>query len=208
MESIYKLQGRAAELAALYDEAYAEFEALMEENGGEINEESQEYIDYLARLEELQEESKKNFEELPDAYAAWFKNIDAEKKVAAAELKAFKDLQKSAVSKYESRVNGLERKGEWVKQNIADAMRLLNVERLDKKSRPGSLFSIYFQDVESVEVDEALALQDYEEEIERLNAILPEGFTVTIKIDKAALKNAESVPAGVTKVVRQSLQIR
>lgn len=208
MENIYKLQGRAAELSALYEETWQEFVVLMEENGGELNEESQEYIDYLAKLEELQQEMKKNFEEFPDEYAAWFKNVDAEMKLATAELNAFKDLQKAAVAKYEAKVNMLKRKEIWIKQNIADAMNLLGVERLDKKTRPNAKFSIYFQNVESVEVDELAALAPYEEQIKCLTSILPEGFSVSIKIDKAILKKSELTPTGVKKVVNKSLQIR
>ena len=53
MESIYKLQGRAEEIAARYYEVLDEFEGLMEENGGELNEESQEMLDKLAEIEHI-----------------------------------------------------------------------------------------------------------------------------------------------------------
>ena len=41
MASIYKLTGMAAEAEARYKEIKREFEDIMEENGGELNEESQ-----------------------------------------------------------------------------------------------------------------------------------------------------------------------
>lgn len=208
MESIYKLQGRAEEIAARYDEVMEEFENLMEENGGELNEESQELIDKMAELEAIREQIVEDFIKFPDAYAAWYKNEEARKKVAEAEMKAFKEVQDAALAKYKAKVNKHESRMEWIKQNIADCMRLAEVEKFDKKSNPNALFSIYFQETKSIEVDELSALAPYEEQIKCLAGCLPEGFSVSIKIDKAVLKKSELTPTGVKKVVNKSLQIR
>lgn len=208
MESIYKLQGRAEEIAARYYEVLDEFEGLMEENGGELNEESQEMLDKLAELKALQEQIKEDFIKFPDAYAAWYKNEEARKKVAEAEMKAFKEMQDVALAKYKAKVNKHESRMEWIKQNIADCMRLAEVEKFDKKSNPNALFSIYFQETRSIEVDELSALAPYEKQIKCLTSILPEGFSVSIKIDKTILKKSELTPTGVKKVVNKSLQIR
>ena len=60
MESIYKLTGRAAECAERYNEIQSEFEELMEENGGELNEESQDLIDKMDELTAIQEQIKED----------------------------------------------------------------------------------------------------------------------------------------------------
>lgn len=208
MESIYKLQNRAAEIAARYDEIQAEFEALMEENGGELNEESQEYIDKLAELEAMQAELIEDFMKFPDEYAAWYKNEEAAKKVAEAEMKAFEDMQKKALAKYKAKVNRRESRMEWIKQNIAEAMRLAEVEKLDKKSRPDALFSIYFQENKSIEVDEAIALYEYEDAINALAEKCPDWLSFVPKIDKSILKKADVLPRGFERKISKSLQIR
>ena len=208
MENIYKLSGKAAEIATRYDEIQTEFENLMEENGGELNEESQEMLDKLAELELMQKHIQEQFILFPDEYASWYMNVEAEKKVAEAELKAFKEMQNLAVAKYEARVKRCESRMEWIKQNLADAMVVAQVERFDKKRSPDALFSIYFQETKSIEVDELSALAPYEEQIKCLAGCLPEGFSVSIKIDKAVLKKSELTPTGVKKVVNKSLQIR
>lgn len=208
MESIYKLQNRAAEIAARYDEIQAEFEALMEDNGGELNEESQEYIDRLAELESMKSELIDEFMKFPDEYAAWYKNEEAAKKVAEAEMKAFEDMQKKALAKYKARVNRRESRMEWIRQNIAEAMRLADVEKLDKKSRPNALFSIYFQESKSIEVDEMLALSDYEDAIKAITETCPEWLSFVPKIDKSILRKADVLPRGFERKTSKSLQIR
>ena len=208
MDNIYKLSGRAAEAAARYEEIQTEFEVLMEENGGELNEESQELLDKLAELEAIKEQIKDEITRFPDEYAAWYKNVEAQKKMAEAELKAFKELQKTAVSKYEANVKKCESRMEWIKQNIADAMALAQVDKIDKKSRPNGLFSLYFQESTSVEVNESLAASGFQEIINTANSVLPEGVTLVLKFDKSILKKQENLPVGVERLVSRSLQIR
>lgn len=208
MESIYKLTGRAEEIAVRYDEVMQEFENLMEENGGELNEESQEMLDKLAQLEALQEEIRKDFIKFPDAYASWYKNEEAKEKVAKAELKAFKEVQDAALAKFEARVNRRTNRKEWIKQNIEECMRLSGIEKIDKKSNPDALHSIYFQESKSISVDEAVASAEYEKVIATANSVLPEGFSLVLKIDKNVLKKSEKLPKGVERKVSKSLQIR
>lgn len=208
MESIYKLTGRAADIAVRYDEIQSEFEELMEENGGELNEESQELIDKMAELESIQEQINADILAYPDEYASWYKNVEAEKKVAEAELKAFKDAQKAAVAKYEANVKRLESRMAWIKESIGVAMDLANVAKFDKKSRPGSLHSLYFQESKSIEVDEALALKEYQDTIDCFLANLPEWLSFEPKIKKDTLKKAEELPKGFERKINRSLQIR
>lgn len=208
MENIYKLSGKAAEIANRYDEIQTEFENLMEENGGELNEESQEMLDKLAELELMQKHIQEQFLLFPDEYASWYKNVEAEKKVAEAELKAFKELQKLAVAKYEARVKRCESRMEWIKQNLADAMVVAQVERFDKKRSPDALFSIYFQDSKSIEVDEQLAMKEYQDRIDCLRANLPEWLSIETKITKSTLNKVEELPQGFERKISRSLQIR
>ena len=208
MESIYKLTGRASEVAVRYDEIQSEFEELMEENGGELNEESQDLIDKMAELEAIQEQIKADILAYPDAYAAWYKNVEAEKKTAEAAVKAFKEAQKIAVAKYEANVKRLENRMAWIKESIGVAMDLAEVAKFDKKSRPGSLFSLYFQERESIEVDETLALKDYQDTIDCFLLNLPEWLSFEPKIRKDALKKVEELPRGFERKISRSLQIR
>lgn len=208
MENIYKLSGKAAEAAFRYEQIQDEFEALMEENGGELNEESQEMLDKLAELEVIKAQIADDFTRFPDEYAAWYKNVEAQKKVAEAELKAFKELQKQAIAKYEAKVKQCESRMEWIKQNIADAMVIAKVDKFDKKRSPDALFSIYFLDSKSIEVDEELALKDYKDTIDKLRASLPEWLSIETKIAKTALGKVEKLPQGFERKISRNLQIK
>lgn len=208
MENIYKLSGKAAEAAARYEEIQNDFEALMEENGGELNEESQEMLDKLAELEAIKAQIADDFTRFPDEYAAWYKNVEAQKKVAEAELKAFKELQKQAIAKYEAKVKQCESRMEWIKQNIADAMVIAKVDKFDKKRSPDALFSIYFLDSKSIEVDEELALKDYKATIDKLRASLPEWLSIETKIAKTTLGKVEKLPQGFERKISRNLQIK
>ena len=208
MENIYKLSGKAAEAAARYEEIQNDFEALMEENGGELNEESQEMLDKLAELEAIKAQIADDFTRFPDEYAAWYKNVEAQKKVAEAELKAFKELQKQAIAKYEAKVKQCESRLEWIKQNIADAMVIAKVDKFDKKRSPDALFSIYFLDSKSIEVDEQLALKDYQDSIDNLRATLPEWLSIETKIAKTTLGKVEKLPQGFSRKISRYVQIK
>lgn len=208
MESIYKLTGRAAEAAARYNEIQSEFEELMEENGGELNDESQELVDKMDELNAIQEQIKEDILAYPDEYAAWYKNVEAEKKAAEAALKAFKEAQKVAIAKYESAVKRLESRMTWIKESIGVAMDYADVAKLDKKSRPNAMFSLYFQESKSIEVDEALALKDYQDAIDRFLVNLPEWLSFEPKIKKDVLKKEDVLPQGFERKTSRNLQIR
>lgn len=207
MDSIYKLNGRAADLAARYDEIQFKFECLMEENGGELNEESQELIDKLEELAELKRQIEEDILKFPDEYAAWYKNVEARKKVHEAERAAFIEMQKQALAKYDAKVKRDERDLKWIRENIAGAMVRANVERFDKKSRPDALFSLWFQESKSIEVDEELALKDYKKEIDAFNAKHPEWLSIEPKIVKKALAKVDVLPTGFERKTSKFLRI-
>lgn len=208
MESIYKLQGKAAEIANQYNELLMQFENLMEENGGELTPESQEYIDHLAALENLKVQIKEDILKFPDEYASWYKNVEARKKVHEAELKAFKELQAAAVAKYEAKVKKDSNDLNWIRQNIADAMTFAKVKSFDKKSRPNALFSIYFLESKTVEVDEAKVNERYQDVISTANAAMPEGYSLVLKVDKNVLRKVETLPEGAQLITGKSLVIK
>lgn len=208
MENIYQLVGQAAELAVRFNEIQDEFEALMEENGGELNEESQEYLDKMEELQALRAKMREDILENADAYAAWYKNEEAQKKADEAALKAFKEAQQVAVAKYETAVRKRENRCAWIKDSISFAMDWAEVDKLDKKTRPDAKFSLYFQNTKSIDVDETLALAQYEEEISAFLANLPEWLSFVPKFDKKALKDVEVLPEGFERRISRSLQIR
>ena len=208
MDSIYKLNGRAADLAARYDEIQFEFECLMEENGGELNEESQELIDKLEELAELKRQIDEDILKFPDEYAAWYKNVEARKKVHEAERAAFIEMQKQALAKYDAKVKKDERDLKWIQENIAGAMVRANVNKFDKKDRPDALFSLWFQESKSIEVDEELALKDFKEEIDAFNAKHPEWLSIEPKIVKKALSKVDVLPTGFERKISKSLRIQ
>lgn len=208
MESIYKLSGRAAEAEARYNEIQEQFEALMEENGGELNEESQELIDMLAEQEAIKAQIAEDILNFPDEYAAWYKNEEAKKDLAKAELDAFKKVHENAIAKYEARVKRREKRMDWIKQNIQAAMDRAHVDKFDKKSRPNALFSIYFKESSSIVVDETAVTTTYKEAIDTANSVLPSGYSLVLKVDKNALKKSEKLPIGAARMVSKTLQIK
>lgn len=208
MESIYKISGRAAEVAARYDEIQAQFEEMMEENGGELNEESQELIDVMEELNSIQEQIKQDILAYPDEYAAWYMNKKAERDAEQARYDAYKKAQKNAFDKYEANIKRLDAQMDWIKESIAVAMDLAEVLKFDRKSRPGSLFSLYFQESKSIEVDESLALKSYEDKIDCFLANLPEWLTFEPKFKKDILKKMKILPKGVEQKTSRSLRIK
>lgn len=208
MESIYKLSGKAVEAEAQYNRIQAEFEDLMEENGGELNEDSQEVLDRLEELEAIKKQIKEDIVKFPDVYAAWYKNVEARKKVHEAERAAFVEAQKTALAKYDAKIKKDEKDLAWIGQNIEDAMHMAQVERFDKKSRPEALFSIWFQESKSIEVDKDLALKDFLIEIDEINKRHPEWLVLEPKIVKKALSKVETLPTGFERKTSKTLRIQ
>lgn len=208
MESIYKLSERACDIAERYDAVQTALENLMEETGGEVTEESDAMMAELEELKALSAQIKEDFIKFPDEYAAWFKNVEAEKKLAEAEMKTFEELQKKALAKYKSKVKKLESRMEWIRQNLADAMAAGLITSFDKKSRPNAMFSIFFKTSNSIEVDEKAALKDYQEIIAKANESCPEWLSFEPKIAKGVLSKADVLPEGFERKTSKSLQIQ
>ena len=208
MESIYKLSERACDIAERYDAVQTALENLMEETGGEVTEESDAMMAELEELKALSAQIKEDFIKFPDEYAAWFKNVEAEKKLAEAEMKAFEELQKKALAKYKSKVKKLESRMEWIRQNLADAMAAGLITGFDKKSRPNAMFSIFFKTSNSIEVDEKAALKDYQAIIAKANESCPEWLSFEPKIAKGVLSKADVLPEGFERKTSKSLQIQ
>ena len=208
MESIYKLTGRAAECAERYNEIQSEFEELMEENGGELTEEAQELLDKKSELKAIKEQIKVDILAYPDEYASWYLNVKAQRDEAKARRDAFAKSLQAALAKYDAEVKRLDRRMEWIKTSIADAMDYIKVASLDKKSRPGSLHTLYFMESNSIEVDEALALDEYKDAIDCFLVNLPEWLSFEPKIKKDTLKKVEKLPQGFERKTSRSLQIR
>lgn len=208
MASIYKLTGMAAEAEARYKEIKREFEDLMEENGGELNDESQEYLDKMAELDALKEQIKEDILQHPDAYAAWYKNVEAKKRVAEAELKAFKESCQMAIAKYEAKVKDAESDMKWIQKDIADAMEYAKVDSFKKDRSPDAMFGLWFQESKSIEVDEVLALEEYKDKIDKFFATLPAWLPFSLKIDKKALSKVEELPVGFQRKITRTLHIK
>lgn len=208
MASIYKLKGMAAEAEARYNEIEREFEELMDENGGELTEESQEYLDKLEKLNALKAQIKEDILQHPDSYAAWYKNAEARKKVAEAELKAFKESCQIAIAKYEAKVKKADSDMKWIQTDIADAMTYANVESFTKDRSSDAMFSLWFQESKSIEVDEVLALKEYKEKIDKFFATLPAWLPFTLKIDKKVLSKEKKLPTGFERKVTRTLRIQ
>ena len=189
-------------------EARAALEEIMEEAGGELTEETAEYLDYTQQLEAIETQIKEEFMQLPDEYAAWYKNVEAERNMIQAEKNAYLEEMKKIVAKYDARINSKEADMAWIKMNIEAAMRSQKIEKLDKKVRPESLFSLWFQKSQSLEINEEVALWEYRGIQKNANADCPEWLEFVPKIKKAAIDKKSVLPEGFTLVTKESLQIR
>ena len=207
MENIYKLSERAARISIAYETAMAALDAEYEENGGEITEKTERMTAELEHLEGLKLEIERDFVRFPDEYAAWYKNVQAQKKVYEAEKKAVEEEQKKVLAHHQARINRLDSTLEWIRENMEAAMNVANVDRFDKK-KTGGLFSIYFQNSRSVDVDEDVALQGYRKEIEDLSARLPEWLTLTPKVSKSVVSKYDSLPVGFERKESRTLVIK
>ena len=163
-----------------------------------------------AELDELERIKREVVDEVlsaPDDYAAIVKNAEAQKKVLEAELKAVKDEQAKVLARIESRIKRKQAKIEWFKGNIADAMKLAEINKIGG-AKTNNRFTIYFQDSTSIETDEEKLLAPYNGEVEALVSRLPKWLTVKTSINKTALKAEEKLPEGADKVTNKTLQIK
>ena len=143
MENIYALGEKYARINAEYEIVKNNLDALYEENGGEVTEETEAMEKEAEELGRLREEIIKDVLSAPDEFAAIVMNTEAQKKMVEAELKALKEEQAKVCAKYEAKIKRLSSKIEWFKGNIADAMNLAKIEKLGGAKTPNK-FSIWF----------------------------------------------------------------
>lgn len=212
MENIYNLGDKYSQISGAFDAVKNNLEALYEENGGEITEETEALEKESEELGKIREEIIADLLSAPDEYAKIVKNTEANKKILEAELKALKEEQAKVCAKYEAKIKRLAGKIEWFKGNIADAMKLAEIEKLGGPKTPNQ-FSIYFSKSTSVDVDSEMAMKPYEEKIKDFIGSLPSWVTVKTDINKTALKanlldEGAEHPDGACLIENKSLQIR
>lgn len=207
MDSFYKLSERLDDVSRRYDSIMADFEDAMEENGGELTEETQHMLDEAEELKAIKAQIEEDFIKFPDEYAAWYKNKESKRNMILAERRAYEEEMKRVLAKYDARVKDVERDMEWIKQNIAAAMKRHEIEKLDKK-RPNAMFSIFFKKSKSIEVNEELALDAYREVEKKANENCPEWLEFVPKIKKGTLTKVEDLPFGFERIYSESLQIQ
>lgn len=207
MENIYNLGERFFRISEAYDCAKAALEEEYENNGGEVTEDTERMRAELDELERIKREVIDEVLSAPDDYAAVVKNAEAQKKVLEAELKAVKEEQAKVCAKIESRIKRLQSKAEWFKDNIAEAMKLAEVNKIGG-AKTGSRFTIWFKDTESIETDDEVILKPFEKKIKELVDSLPSWVTLKTGVSKAALKDVKDLPEGATRHENKTLQIR
>ena len=212
MENIYKLGEKYSSVEAAYEVTRANLDMMYEENGGEITEQTEALEKEAEELKRLHEEIVKDVLSAPDEYAAIVKNAEAQKNILEAELKALKEEQKKACAKIEAKIKQKESKMEWFKQNIADAMKFAEIEKIGGAKAPNK-FTIWFKNTESVNVDTEAAMKPYEAKIKEFIESLPQWIVVKTDINKTAvkenLKDENAVhPDGASISSNKTLQIR
>lgn len=212
MENIYSLGEKYAHINEAYEVTKNNLEALYEENGGEITEQTEAMEKETAELEALRNEIVADVLKAPDEYAAIVKNAEANKKIVEAELKALKEEQAKVCAKYEARIKKLASKIDWFKGNIADAMKLAEVEKLGGPKTPNK-FTIWFSKSQSVEVESEVVMKPYTDKVQAFIDSLPSWITVKTDINKTALKavlldDKAKHPDGAFLSEKKSIQIR
>ena len=199
---------RMEEIAMRFEAAQTALDEVMEENGGELTEETGQMIEELETLAAIKRQIEEDFLNAPDEYAAWYKNVEAKRNVKKAERDAFEAEMKKALAKYDAAVKKEESRMEWIKEQINSAMTIANVKKLGKKERPESKFSFWYSTSRSIEVDDAMALAPYESMISEANFNCPEWLQLVPKIVKSSLSKAEVLPSGFERKESQNLMIR
>ena len=207
MENIYKLGEKFFRISEAFDRASDALAEEYESNGGEVTETTERMQSELDELEALKREVVEEVLSAPDDYAAIVKNAEAQKKVLEAELKAVKEEQAKVVARIEARIRRKERKIEWFKDNIAEAMRLRNLDRIGG-AKTESRFTIFFKTTEVVETDDETLLKPFEAKVRALEESLPAWVTVRTGVSKSALKEEGELPEGASRHENVTLQIR
>ena len=207
MENIYTLGERFNALSEAYDEAKAKLEEEYEANGGEMTETTEAMQAELDELERVRQEVVNDVLSAPDEYAAIVKNAEAQKNVLEAELKAVKEEQAKYLARIEAKIKRKQEKIDWFKGNIAEALRLAQIEKLGG-AKTENKFCIYFSKSTSVEADTERLLAPYKDEIDSLVASLPSWVTVKTDVNKTALKKEKTLPDGASLNTKKTLQIK
>ena len=212
MESIYKLGEKYNNISYEYETIKGALECMYEENGGEETAETEAMQKELDKLGKLREEIIKDVLSAPDEFAAIVKNAESQKNILEAELKALKEEQAKACAKIEARIKHQVSKMEWFKQNIADAMKMAEIEKIGG-AKTSNKFTIWFAKSESVEADSEIVLKPYTQKVQEFIDSLPSYISVKTDINKKALKenlkdeNAVH-PDGAVLLNNKTLQIR
>lgn len=207
MDNFYRLSERLDAISRRYDIAQTALEEAMEESGGELTEETGKLLAEADELAAIKAQIEEEFVNFPDEYAAWYKNEEAKRNMILAEKEAYETEMKKVLKKYDARIKERESRMEWIKQNISASMKRFNVTKFDKK-RPNALFSIYFSNSKSIEVNEELALDAYRDKVKKVNEDCPEWLEFVPKIKKGALSKVKTLPTGFERKISESLQIK
>ena len=207
MDNFYKLSERLDDVSRRFELAQNALDEAMENSGGEITDETSQLLAEVDELESIKRQLDEDFLNVPDEYAAWFKNEEAKRNMLLAERKAYEDEMKKVLAKYDARIKNRESRMEWIKQNIAASMKRHEVEKLDKK-RPNAMFSIYFKKSQSIEVNEDLALDAYRDVERKANENCPEWLEFVPKIKKGALSKVDDLPFGFERKIGETLLIQ
>ena len=212
MENIYKIGERYMRISEAYENTKAQLEYMYEENGGEITDETEAMEKEQAELAAIREEVMKDVLSAPDEYAAIVKNTEAQKKILEAELKALKEEQAKACAKIEARIKQKASKIDWFKQNIFDAMKLAEIQKIGG-AKTDKKFTIWFSKTKTVDANEEVLFKPYTEKVQEFIDSLPSWIKVTTALNKTELKNnllddSATHPDGAIIVENESLQIR
>ena len=207
MENVYQLGEKFYRISEAYDCASDALAEEYENNGGEVTETTERMQSEVDELARLKREVVDQVLSAPDDYAAIVKNAEAQKRVLEAELKAVKEEQAKVLARIEARIKRKERKIAWFKENIHEAMKLAEIEKICG-ARTENRFTIYIKKSESIQTDDEVLLKPFEARIKELTDSLPSWITVKTGISKVALKDEENLPDGATVIPSETIQIR
>lgn len=165
----------------------SEIEAALTENGGELTPE----------LELLWQETADSLPTKVDDYNAVLRKMQSQSEACSAEIKRLQAFKKVCD-------NSTKR----IMEHVARCMEDFGIDRLD-----GQLCKMSLRHTQAIDVDEDIALTPFNDEVERLRASLPPYVTVTMGINKTAVKDyvketPDLMPMGCIRVTNTSLIIK
>lgn len=196
--NIYDLSVAAREIERAYEELEEQKEMLEDaiaDNNGEIDGHIEE-LQYMVRkqqdiLDDQYEKVCKEIEAKPDQYLAWFK-----------ESKAHADALKKAKAELEKRQKAAEKKCEYIKNLLADAMEYNGLAKVK-----GDCFSASIRETHSILVDSSKLISPYFAQLNEFKQNLPAYITVDYKIVKTAL-DTNNLPEGAEMSTGRAVTIR